>query len=308
MRKLSVNRLSSRFGESIRAISLLCSSACGTRAVMVISLLLLVVVAFTGCRRNEKRYDLKGKVVMVEREKHLVTISHEDVEGLMPAMTMPFTVPDQTALDFLAPDDQVTATLVVDGSQSWLENLFVVRMTADSTGAPTKAEAKPGDEVPNYMLKNQDGKDIRLHNYRGKALLLTFIYTRCPLPEYCTLMSNNFAQIDRQLQQNADVYAKTQLLSISIDPKFDTPPVLRSYGAAHTGRYENETFSHWEFASGDQVKEMAEFFGLQYFAEKDEIVHGLKTVIVAPDGKVAKVYTGNEWKPEEVVNDLKRVL
>lgn len=269
---------------------------------------LLLAAIFGACRRNEQRYDLKGKVVMVEKEKHLVTISHEDVEGLMPAMTMPFTVPDQTALDFLAPEDQVTATLVVDGSQSWLENVFVVRMTANSEGAPAKPEAKVGDEVPNYTLKNQDGKDIRLHNYRGKALLLTFIYTRCPLPEYCTLMSNNFARIDRQLQENAGVYARTHLLSISIDPKFDTPEVLRSYGAAHTERYESETFSHWEFASGDQVKEMAEFFGLTYFAEKDQIVHGLKTVIINPDGKVAKIYSGNDWKPEEVVNELKRVL
>lgn len=260
------------------------------------------------CRRNEHRYDFKGKVVMVEKEKRLVTFAHENVEGLMPAMTMPFTVPNQADLDYLAPEDQVTATLVVDGSQSWLEHLFVTRTSASATGAPPPIEAQPGDEVPNFTLVNQDGKQIRLHNYRGKALLLTFIYTRCPLPEYCTLMSNNFAQIDRQLQQNPDVYAKTHLLSISIDPKYDTPQVLRSYGAAHTERYESETFTHWEFASGEQVKEMAEFFGLRYFAENDQITHGLKTVIVTPDGKVARVYTGNEWKPEEAVNELKRVL
>jgi len=280
-----------------------------TKSAFLSLLILLVLAASLGaCRRNEKRYDLKGKVVMVEKEKHLVTISHEDVQGLMPAMTMPFTVPNQSDLDFLAPDDQVSATLVVDGSQSWLENLFVVRTSGNPSTAPTKREAKPGDEVPNYTLKNQDGKDIRFHDYRGKALLLTFIYTRCPLPEYCTLMSNNFTQIDRQLKQNADVYARTHLLSISIDPKFDTPQVLRSYGAAHTERYENETFSHWEFATGDQVKEMAEFFGLRYFDEKDQIIHGLKTVIIKPDGKVAKVYSGNDWKPEEVLNELKRVL
>jgi protein SCO1/2 len=170
------------------------------------------------------------------------------------------------------------------------------------------AEAKPGDEVPNITLRNQGGKEIRLHNYRGKALLLTFIYTRCPLPEYCTLMSNNFARIDRQLQQDPEVYARTHLLSVSIDPKYDTPQVLRSYGAAHTERYEKETFAHWEFASGDQVKELAQFFGLRYFDEKDQIIHGLKTVIIKPDGTVAKVYTGNDWKPEDVANELKRVL
>lgn len=269
---------------------------------------LLMTLALGACRRNEKRYDLKGKVVMVEREKRLVTISHEDVAGLMPAMTMPFTVPNQADLDYLAPEDQVTATLVIDGSQSWLENLFVVRTSGNATSASLPTEAKPGDEVPNFTLRNQDGKEIRLHNYRGKALLLTFIYTRCPLPEYCTLMSNNFAQVDRQLQQNPEVYARTHLLSISIDPKYDTPQVLRSYGAAHTERYENETFAHWEFASGDQVKDLAEFFGLRYFTENDQIMHGLKTVIVAPDGKVAKIYSDNTWKPEEVVNELKRTL
>jgi protein SCO1 len=270
---------------------------------------LLLTLALGACRRNERRYDLKGKVVMVEKEKRLVTITHEDVPGLMPAMTMPFTVPNQADLDYLAPEDQVNATLVVDGSQSWLENLFVTRMSGEAVaGASLPPEAKPGDEVPNYTLRNQDGKEIRLHNYRGKALLLTFIYTRCPLPEYCTLMSNNFAQIDRQLQQNSEVYARTHLLSISIDPKFDTPQVLRSYGAAHTERYEAETFAHWEFASGDQVKDLAQFFGLRYFTENDQIMHGLKTVIVAPDGKVAKIYSDNTWKPEDVANELKRVL
>ena len=279
-----------------------------TKSAWLSVLILLLLASSQGaCRRNEQRYDLKGKVVMVEKDKHLVTIAHEDVAGLMPAMTMPFTVPNQSDLDYLAPEDQVTATLVVDGSQSWLENLFVVRTTG-SASVPPPSEAKPGDELPNFALQNQDGKEIRLHNYRGKALLLTFIYTRCPLPEYCTLMSNNFAQIDRQLQQNPEVYSRTHLLSVSIDPKFDTPQVLRSYGAAHTERYENETFAHWEFASGEQVKDLAQFFGLRYFAEQDQIIHGLKTVIIKPDGTVARVYSGNDWKPEDVANELKRVL
>ena len=271
-------------------------------------ILLLLAIGLSACRRNEQRYELKGKVVMVEKDKHLATIAHEEVKGLMPAMTMPFTVPNQADVDYLAPEDQVTATLVIDGSQSWLENLFVVRTSGTPSGVALPAEAKEGDEVPNYVLKNQDGKEIRLSDYRGKALLLTFIYTRCPLPEYCTLMSNNFAQIDRALQQSPDVYNKTHLLSVSIDPTYDTPPVLRSYGAAHTERYQEETFTHWEFASGEQVKELAQFFGLRYFPENDQIIHGLKTVIIKPDGKVGKVYSGNEWKPEDVVNELKRAL
>ena len=278
---------------------------------LLISFLLACVCFNASCWRNsnEKRYDLKGKVVVVEPEKHLVTVSHEEVKGFMPAMTMPFTVRSESDLQILAPEDQITATLVVDGSHSWLEDLIIVRQSGNAASTTTVVQAKEGDEVPNYKLRNQNDREIRIHNYRGKALLLTFIYTRCPVPEYCTLMSNNFVQVDRELGQDPELYSKTHLISISIDPAYDTPQVLRSYGSAHTERYQNETFAHWEFATGtkEQVKEIAEYFGLRYFPEKDEIIHGLRTVIVGPDGKVAKIYSGNEWKPEEIVGELKKV-
>jgi protein SCO1/2 len=277
--------------------------------------LLLIVIALAGvasCNRrpsNEKRYDLKGKVVSVEPEKQLVTIAHEEVKGYMPGMTMPFTVRSESDFQMLQPNAEVTATLVVDGSHSWLEDLFVV--VKQEAGAPVTAtaaiQAKEGDEVPNYSLLNQDGKHIRIKNYRGKALLLTFIYTRCPFPDQCTLMSNNFAQIERQLGQDPELYARTHLLSISIDPEYDKPKVLRSYGAAHTERYENETFAHWEFATGtgEQVKEIAQYFGLTYFPEKDQIIHALRTAVISPDGRVVKIYAGNEWKTDEVLHQLK---
>ena len=280
---------------------------------LLVLALVLCIAGANSCRRNranEKRYDLKGKVVIVEPGKHLVTVAHEDIKGYMPGMTMPFTVPSESDLQILAPDDQITATLVVDGSHSWLEDLIITRQSANPSAMPTVVQAKEGDEVPNYTLRNQDDHQIGIHNYRGKALLLTFIYTRCPVPDYCTLMSTNFAQVDRALGEDPDLYAKTHLLSISIDPEYDTPKVLRSYGAAHTERYQNETFAHWEFAAGtkDQVKEIAQYFGLTYFPEKDQIIHGLRTVIVRPDGKVAKIYTGNEWKAEEVVEELKKTV
>lgn len=263
------------------------------------------------CRRtsNEKRFDFKGKVIAVEPEKHSVTVSHEDVKGYMPAMTMPFTVRNETDLMILAPDDEITATLVVDGKQTWLEELIITRQSAIAAAMPGVSMAKEGDEVPNFTLRNQDNREIHIQNYRGRTLLLTFIYTRCPVPDYCALMSDNFAQIDRALSQDATLYEKTHLLSISIDPSYDTPQVLRSYGAAHTERYQNETFAHWEFAGGttDQVKKIAEYFGLTYFPENDQIIHALRTVIINPDGKVAKIYTGNEWKPEEVVELIHRL-
>ena len=279
---------------------------------VLITLALLFVLTLTGsCRKHnpgdERRFDLKGKVVAVERDKHLVTISHQDVKDFMPAMTMPFTLPDEASLGFIAVGDEITATLVVDGARSWLENVAITRQSADTSGTTGVPEAKEGDEVPSYTLVNQDGKDVRLGDFRGKALLLTFVYTRCPLPEYCNLMSTNFAAVDKALEKQADVYARTHLLSITIDPEYDTPKVLRSYGAAFTERYEKETFAHWDFATGtkDQIKGVAQFFGLRYFQGSDQIVHGLRTVIISPDGKVVKVYRDNQWKPDEIVAEMK---
>ncbi len=278
---------------------------------------LLAVLLLPGtlsCRRvsgNAKRYELKGKVVAVEPDKHLVTVAHEDIKNYMPGMTMPFTVPDDSAFAILRPGDQISALLVVDGTHSWLEELVISQEGVDATATKSDipSEAKPGDEVPDYGLVNQDGKPIKIHGYRGKTLLLTFIYTRCPMPEQCTLMSENFASIDHELQKQPELYAKTHLLSVSFDPEYDTPGVLRSYGAAHSGRYSEESFQHWEFASGtkDQVKGIAQFFGLRYYEGNGQIIHALRTVVITPEGKIFKVYRGNEWKPEELLTDVKAV-
>jgi protein SCO1/2 len=281
--------------------------------VMVSLVLLFGVIALSGCRSdmsNAKRYELKGKVMSVEKDKHLLTVSHEEIKGFMDAMTMPFMVRDEWVFDQAAPGDQITATLVVDETESWLENVVIVKSNVEPgvKGSPG-AGANTGDQIPDFALVNQNNQPIRTGTYKGKVLLLTFIYTRCPIPEYCTLMSNNFSQIDKELQKQPELYEKTRLLSISIDPDYDTPAVLRSYGASHTGRFGDETFSHWAFATGtkEQVKEVAQFFGLQYFPEKDQILHGLRTAIIAPDGKVFKVYRDNKWKPEDVLKDIEMI-
>lgn len=291
------------------------------RLILAICICAFLTIAF-GCRArtdsrfvlsgSEQKYELKGKVVTVDEPHQTVTVAHEDIKDFMPSMTMPFTIRDEWAYKVLAPGDQITATLIIDGTRSWLQDVVIVKEgaanEADTNSGP--AEAREGDLVPDYGLVNQDEKRIKLHSYRGKALLLTFIYTRCPVPEYCTLMSNNFARIDQELQKQPELFNKTHLLSITIDPEYDTPQVLRSYGAAHTGKYSDEKFAHWEFAGGtkDEVKGVAQFFGLRYYEDSDQIIHGLRTVIIDPNGRVFKVYRGNEWKPEEVLTDLQAVL
>jgi protein SCO1/2 len=277
-----------------------------------------VSLLLSGCQSqparspNEKRYDLSGKVVSVERDKHLVTIAHEEIKDYMPAMTMPFTVKDDWVFGVIKPGDRIAAAYVVDGTNSWLEEVVLTQESSEQPNSISEAaEPKPGAEVPNYRLINQDGDAIRIHDYKGKSLLLTFIFTRCQDPDQCTLMSENFATINQELQKQPDIYNKTHLLSISFDPEYDTPRVLRSYGAAYTGKFADETFDHWEFASGsaDEVKGIGQFFGLRYYKDeqtgKEQIIHTLRTALIGPDGKLIKIYRGNDWKLEEVLADLK---
>jgi protein SCO1/2 len=280
--------------------------------------LLLSLLLLCGCQPRQEeppgqRYDFKGKVVSVDKAAKRVTVAHDEVKGYMDAMTMPFALKDDWPFEVLAPGDMITATLVVTNSSTRLEDLVITQEggtdpNADKTEG--SSATRPGDAVPDYGLLNQDGQRIHLGQYQGKALLLTFIYTRCPLPEYCTLMSNNFAVIDKELEKTPALYERTHLLSISFDPEYDTPKVLRSYGAAHTGKFTAETFQHWEFATGtpDEIKGIAQFFGLRYYEETGQIVHSLSTAIITPDGKVYKIYRSNEWKPEEVLRDVQSLL
>lgn len=291
-----------------------------TRTTLRVGIFLfaLSAIAGSGCgpRRNpnEKRYDLKGKVVAVNKMERTATIAHEDIKGFMPAMTMPFKIKSDADLEMLKAGDQVTGTLVVDDVSSWLEVTSIVEGESLGQQFSAPGEPKPGDEIPDYGLLNQDSKRIHLAQYRGQAIALTFIYTRCPMPDQCTLMSNNFAAIDRELQKQPEVYAKTHLLTISFDPEYDSPKVLRSYGASHTGRYSDETFQHWEFATGsaDEVKGIALHFGLRYFHDtesgQDQVIHSLRTVVIGPDGRLFKLYRGNEWKPAEIVADLQSLV
>ena len=285
-----------------------------TTRVTLFLLFGVIVIGF-GCNRhprNEKRYPIEGKVIAVNKTDRTATINHKDIPGYMPGMTMEFKIKNDADLEIMKPGDQITGTLVVDDISSWLEVASITDGGAQLT--PTSivpGEPKPGDAIPDYQLVNQDGKPIHLSQYAGKALALTFVYTRCPQPDQCTLMSNNFAAIDQELQKQPDVYAKTHLLTISFDPDYDTPKVMRSYGASHTGRYSDETFQHWEFATGttDQVKGIAQFFGLRYFHDtesgEDQVIHSLRTAVIDSNGKLVKLYRGNEWKPEEIVEDLK---
>lgn len=263
---------------------------------------------------NARRYELTGRVVAVDRQRRQVTVAHDKIEGFMEPMTMPFALRRADwAFDALAAGDRINAILIVDGERSWLEQPVITRQEnagGDANAAPVAAAGpEPGADVPDFPLTNQDDRRISLSQYRGRTLLLTFIYTRCPLPDYCILMSENFAEIERALRERPELGERVRLLSITLDPAYDTPRVLRSYGAAHTRNYDREDFARWQFATGSpqQIREVATFFGLTYQAEANEIIHSLRTALISPEGKVVKIYHGNEWRAADALRDIENI-
>jgi protein SCO1 len=293
---------------------------------IIVFSVLLAFLALCGCHfspkpdqgtatsSNVKVYKLRGKVVSTNPATGEVTLDHEAIPGFMDAMTMPYKLKDPSILSELHPGDTITADVLVSqdpNADVLLDHIVVI--------AQAKADYKPaifyhvpaaGDAVPDFKLRNQDGRAVQLDQFRGKTLLVTFIYTRCPLPNFCPLVTHNFAVIDRQLAASPALYAKTHLLCVSFDPEHDTPARLRAYGATYIGSDSKNAFAHWDFAvpTKPELLEMAKYFdvGITQGAD-DTITHTLSTTLIGPRGKVAQFYPGNEWTPEQVVADVKKL-
>jgi protein SCO1/2 len=261
-----------------------------------------------------KVYKLRGKIVSTNPATGEATINHEAIPGFMDAMTMPYKLKDPSILSELHPGDTITADVLVsqnpDGDVLLDHIVVVAQARPDYKPAVIYHVPAPGDAVPDFKLRNQDGRAIHLDQFRGKTLLLTFIYTRCPLPNFCPLVTRNFALINRRLAATPPLYEKTHLLCVSFDPENDTPARLRAYGAEYIGSDTKAAFAHWDFAvpSKQELLEMAKFFdvGITQGAD-DTITHTLSTTLIGPRGKVAQFYPGNEWTPEQVVADVRKL-
>ena len=285
-------------------------------------LFIISVLLFTACQKAQtisadaKYYALKGTVIATDKAKKKATVEHEDIVGYMPAMTMEFPVRADWVWDDLTKGAEIRADLVVDNikGEYWLENIAIVAAPNPNKPAPPIDEsfAQVGNEVPDFTLTNQDGKRISTTDFRGKALAVTFIYARCPLPEYCILMSKNFSDLANQLQ-NSDLKDNIRLLSVSFDPNTDTPAKLKEYGIGYLGKDAKEDFTVWQLATGSdkEVKDVANFFGLRYEVDqtdKTQFAHSLRTAVIAPDGKVAKIFAGNEWTAKDLLRELQKSL
>jgi len=223
---------------------------------------------------------------------------------------MTYKIKPASALRQLQPGDSISAEVVVvdhdprdehADSDYWLEHVKVTKH-APANGPHAMHIPSPGEDVPDFSFTNQDGKKISLRQYRGKALLVTFVYTRCPFPDFCPRMSSNFEEIYKQLGTNPSL-ANTALLSISFDPAYDTPQVLREYAFSVAHTHDAALFRRWAFvtAPAADLPEIAAFFALTVKPEGGLITHNLSTAVIGPDGKIVNWYHGGDWQVSDLI-------
>lgn len=259
-----------------------------------------------------KTYAVRGKVNSVDVKDGVISLDTEAIPGFMEAMSMAYTLQNPSVATELHPGDKITAQLQMNENGAVLSDIDIIQQAILNVRPAVQYHVpRAGDEVPNFELLNQSGREIHLDQFRGKVLVLTFIYTRCASSSYCPLMSHNFAKLDQLLAADPKLYAETHLLSVSFDPKYDTPAVLRSYGGAYTGRYTTERFQHWDFAAPGEkeLPPVLHWFAVGVTPGPGAVLqHSLSTAVIGPDGKIRFWYPTNTWTPEQLLQDVREVL
>jgi protein SCO1/2 len=275
------------------------------------------LMAMTGCDRSESTsYGLKGIVREVDPAKGEVTISHEEIVGFMKRMTMPFAMKDRSQLEGLKAGDEIEATLRVDRRGDAVKDLYLTEIKVVKPGAevaevaaPENSSAfpmlKPGDLVPDFSMTTQDGKILKLAELRGKVVVLSFIYTRCPLPEFCPAIDAKFAELARRIGTISSRAEQVRLLSVSFDPEHDTPDVLKAHAARRGAKPPLWTFA---VASHEELTKVAFPLGLTYVPGTQEIAHNLRTAVIGPDGRLASIEVGQGWAPADVVKTVQGLI
>ena len=284
-------------------------------AVLWISLPLLMVVTALACRSTaepEKTYPIRGQVLSVGTNaingRREVSVKHEDIPGFMPAMTMAYFVKTPALLDGVAPGDLFTATLVLKGGDMYLDD---VKKTGSAPLPPDAKPVKamdvmePGDEVPDEPLQDQTGATRRLSAWRGRVLAVTFVYTRCPVPDFCPLMDRRFAELQRAIAADPALRDRAHLVSVSFDPARDTVDAIRAHAKARGADPRT-----WSYLTGSPaaIDRVTSRFGVSTINEADgaqTISHNLRTAVVGPDGRLIKIYSGSEWTVEGLLADLR---
>ena len=273
-------------------------------------LVLAALILGAACARSAppRTYPVHGQIIAIDDAKHTLTIKHDDIAGLMPGMTMSFPVADPALMTGREPGEIVDATLEVTDALARIATVKRVGFEAlpTNTNAALMAEGvlNVGDDVPDTAVIDQSDKRRALSEWRGSATLLTFIYTRCPLPNFCPLLDSHFARLQQAIVADPALREKAKLISVTFDPEHDTPAVL----AAHAATLKANP-AIWTFATGDRgtLDRLAARFGVGVIRSDSDpfITHNLRTILIGPDGRVAHIYSGNEWNTAAVLTDLR---
>jgi protein SCO1/2 len=261
---------------------------------------------------NITNYTVRGVVIGLGEDGKSVKVKHEEIPGYMMAMTMPFEARPTNELTGLMRGDQIEFRMRVTETDGWIDQIRILGTTkTEPTNAvndikviPDVPELKAGDLVPNYTYTNELGRVIHLADYRGQALAITFVFTRCPFPTFCPRMTEQFGKVSKILKSAPDAPSNWRLLSLSFDPEFDTAATLLAYGQRH--QYDP---ARWSLATGsfNQIERLTGHFGL-YFGRNVPIAqqnHNLRTVVLDTQGRVHEIFVGNEWTAEELATSLR---
>jgi protein SCO1/2 len=261
----------------------------------------LLWCALSACGQGpaSNRHPARGIVREVLLADHAVVIEHEEIAGLMPAMTMSFDVPDHELLSRLAAGQAIDFTVEATGEKFRVVEVSV-KGEAGSAGSSGSFSEQPAarDPAPDFELVDQNGAKLRLADLRGKLVLLDFIFTSCPGP--CPILTSAHVTLQRSLPP--ELRARTRFVSISLDPVRDTPMALRAYaqerGADLTG---------WSFLTGDPeaVARVIQAYGVGTMRREDgELDHLVATFLIDQEGRIARRFIGLEHEPEDLRREL----
>lgn len=283
-----------------------------------VALLALVVFLGAGHTRPAQRYAASGLLLQVDSSHHTIDVSCQAIADYMNAMEMRFPVRDRKALDGLRPGMMIDFTLAVEKKSAYAENIRVrqyestdqepmevrqLKLVENLVAPNGETLLAVGQSVSGFTLIDQTSQSVSFSQFAGKVVAITFIYTSCPLPNYCFRLSNNFALLRKRFGDRMD--RDLVLLSITFDPEHDRPDVLAAYA-----RTWNSDARGWYFLTGStpEVQKVCHMFGMNFWPDEGLLTHSLHTVIVGRDGKVAANLEGNEFTAQQLGDFIETVL
>lgn len=256
---------------------------------------------------NARVYPATGRVQEVKTDERLVVIAHNAITNYMSAMTMPFRVKDASQLAGLKSGDTISFQLHVTDSESWIDHIIrtgsssAVKLTAPDAATAPVQNVRPHNPLLDYAFTNELGRPVRLSDFKGQALAITFFFTRCPIPDFCPRLSKNFEAASQKLSVMANAPTNWHLLSVSFDPDFDSPAVLKAYAESY-----HYNPKHWSFLTGpaDKIRELASGSDVSYQPENGLINHNFRTLIIDAAGHLQMVFPTSGDLSDAVVSEI----